>query len=148
MPKIDLGAIPATNATGYPPEYADVVAGRWYKRLAPVAGLRDFGVSHVRLEPGGWSAQRHWHEEEDEFLVMLSGEAVLVDDAGRHPLRAGECAAFPKGAANGHCLVNEGTEACVFVVVGQTTNGPCHYPDVDMHQFEDGRKARKDGSDF
>ncbi len=52
MPKLSLDTIPQTNATGYPPEYAGVVAGRWYRRLAPAAGLADFGASHVTLEPG------------------------------------------------------------------------------------------------
>ena len=84
MPKLNLDAIPATNATGYPPEYAAVVEGRWYRRLSPASGLTDFGATHTVLEPGAWSAQRHWHELEDEFLVMISGEAVLIDDDGRH----------------------------------------------------------------
>ena len=80
MPKIDLDAIEPTNGTGYPPPFDAQVADRWYRRLAPAAGLTDFGVSHVTLRPGAWSSQRHWHYGEDEFLVMLSGEAVLVDN--------------------------------------------------------------------
>ena len=51
MPKLDLDTIPQTNATGYPAEYADVVQGRWYRRLAPASGLTDFGASHVTLNP-------------------------------------------------------------------------------------------------
>src|ERR1700758_2631907 len=118
MPKLDLAAIPQINTTGYPPEYAGVVEGRWYRRLAPASGITDFGFNHVTLKPGAWSAQRHWHEGEDEFLVMVSGEAVLVDDDGRTRLRAGDCAAFPKGDGNGHCLVNESDADCMFVVMG------------------------------
>src|SRR5690348_13104525 len=89
MPKIDLDAIQQTNRTGYPPPFDKDVQGRWYRRLAPPTGLTDFGVSHVTLRPGAWSSQRHWHNGEDEFLVMLSGEAVLVEDDGRTVLRAG-----------------------------------------------------------
>jgi uncharacterized cupin superfamily protein len=148
MPKLNLDNIPQTNATGYPPHLAQEVQERWYRRLAPASGLTDFAVSHVVLKQGAWSAQRHWHEDEDEFLVMISGEAVLVDDAGRHAMIAGDCASFPKGEANGHCLINEKAEPCVFVVVGRATNGDCHYPDVDMHNHADGRKTRKDGSAF
>ena len=148
MPKLNLDAIPATNATGYPPEFAGVVEKRMYRRLSPASGLTDFGATHTLLEPGAWSAQRHWHELEDEFLVMIAGEAVLVDDGGRHPMRAGDCAAFPKNDGNGHCLINESDAPCSFVVIGQAANGPCHYPDIDMHHFGDGRKGRKDGSEF
>jgi len=51
MPKLDLQSIPQTNATGYPPEFADIVATRWYRRLALASGITDFGVSHVELKP-------------------------------------------------------------------------------------------------
>jgi uncharacterized cupin superfamily protein len=77
MPKIDLESIEQVSRTGYPSAFDREVAGRWYRRLAPAAGLGDFGVSHVVLNPGAWSSQRHWHNGEDEFLVMIEGEAVL-----------------------------------------------------------------------
>lgn len=148
MPKLDLDAIPATNATGYPPEHAGVLAGRWYRRLAPAGGLTDFGASHVRLEPGAWSSQRHWHEGEDELVVMLSGEAVLVDDAGEHPMRPGDVAAFPKGDGNGHVLQNRSSAPCTFVAIGRPPASDCHYPEIDMHLFDGQGFLRKDGSAF
>jgi uncharacterized cupin superfamily protein len=148
LPKLDLDAIPQTNATGYPPQYADKVQGRWYRRLGLAGGLKEYGVSHVVLKPGGWSSQRHWHEGEDEFVVMLSGEAVLVDDAGEHAMRAGDCAAFPAGEANGHALQNRSDADCVFVAVGRPGGSDCHYPDIDMHLFAGQGFRRKDGQSF
>ena len=71
MPRIDLEHIEQVNRTGYPPPFNAEVEGRWYRRLATATGLTDFGVSHVVLKPGAWSSQRHWHNGEDEFLVML-----------------------------------------------------------------------------
>jgi uncharacterized cupin superfamily protein len=125
------------------------VKDRWYRRLAPAAGLEDFGISHVELKPGAWSSQRHWHEGEDEFVVMLSGEAVLVDDTGRTPMRAGDCATFPKNDGNGHVLINESGENCTFIAVGKPADTDCHYPDIDMHlDAAKGMQVRKDGSDF
>ncbi|MFV0622694.1 cupin domain-containing protein [Sphingomonas sp. ac-8] len=132
MPKLDLDTIPQTNATGYPEPFGEAVAERWYRRLAPAAGLEDFGVSHVVLRPGAWSSQRHWHEGEDEFVAILSGEAVLVDDSGETVMRAGDCAAFPKNDGNGHVLQNRSAADCVFVAVGRPATTPCHYPDIDM----------------
>lgn len=149
MPKLDLATIPQTNATGYPPVYADVVQGRWYRRLAPAAGLEDFGASHVVLQPGAWSSQRHWHVGEDELVVMLSGEAVLVDDTGETPMRSGDVAAFPKNDGNGHVLQNRSGEPCCFVAIGRPQNTDCYYPDIDMHlSAEVGEQRRKDGSAF
>jgi uncharacterized cupin superfamily protein len=149
MPKLDLDAIPQTNATGYPPQYADVIADRWYRRLAPAAGLTDFGASHVVLNPGAWSSQRHWHEDEDELLVMIEGEAVLVDDFGETALRPGDVCAFPKNDGNGHVVQNRSGAPCTFVVVGRPSASDCHYPDIDMHlSAEVGEQRRKDGSRF
>ncbi len=149
MPKLDLDTIPQTNATGYPPIYADVVQQRWYRRLAPATGLTDFGASHVVLKPGAWSSQRHWHEGEDELVVMIAGEAVLVDEDGRHPMRAGDIAAFPKNDGNGHVLINESSTDCVYVAIGRPSVTDCHYPDIDMHlDASVGQQRRKDGSEF
>jgi uncharacterized cupin superfamily protein len=148
MPKINLDEIPQTNATGYPMELAGHVQERWYRRLAPASGIEDFGASHVVLKPGAWSSQRHWHEGEDELVVMIVGEAVLVDDAGEHPMYPGDIAAFPKNDGNGHVLINRSDADCVFVAIGRPSVTDCHYPDIDMHLFNKQGFRRKDGSSF
>lgn len=148
MPKLDLEKIEQTNRTGYPPPFHENVAGRWYRRLAPAGGLTQFGVSHVTLKPGAWSSQRHWHDEEDEFLVMLSGEAVLVEDSGRAVLRAGDCAAWPKGNPDGHHLRNESDSNCTFVVVGSGAGGSGGYSDVDLLFTAEGTYVHKDGTPY
>ena len=149
MPKLDLDSIEQTNRTGYPPPYDGPMAKRHYRRLAPAAGIGDFGASHVVLEPGGISSQRHWHEGEDELVVMLDGEAVLIEDEGETVMRAGDVATFPKGVANGHHLVNRSGEACVFIAIGKPATSGCHYPDIDLHlDAETQAFLRKDGSGF
>jgi uncharacterized cupin superfamily protein len=149
MPKLNLQAIEQINRTGYPPPYAAAMAKRLYRRLAPAARLEDFGASHVVLEPGGISSQRHWHEEEDELVIMLAGEAVLVEEGGETILEAGDIAAFPKGAPNGHHLVNRSGANCIFVAIGKPAYGHCHYPDIDLHiHGADGRFTHKDGTPY
>lgn len=149
MPKLDLDAVPQTNLTGYPPPYDREVAGRWYRRLAPAAGLSEFGASHVVLEPGAWSSQRHWHALEDELLVMLYGEAVLVEDEGETALRAGDVVAWAKGVTNGHHLQNRSGEDCCFLVVsgGDKERDHGEYPDIDMKFTPDGY-IHKDGAPY
>jgi uncharacterized cupin superfamily protein len=139
MPKIDIEAIKQSNATGYPPPFNEVVKGRWWRRLAPVSGLTQMGVSHVVLKPGAWSSQRHWHEGEDELLIMLSGEAVLIEDDGETILHTGDIAAWPAGVRNGHHLINRSEQDCSFVVVGtgDRSKGGC-YSDIDMRFDEKG----------
>ncbi|MFL5033683.1 MAG: cupin domain-containing protein, partial [Microvirga sp.] len=106
MPKIDIAAIPVRERTGYPPPYAEAVKGRLFQALGDAAGLTQFGVNLVRLKPGAASSQRHWHENEDEFLIVLEGELVLVEDEGETILRAGDTAGFKAGVPNGHHLLN------------------------------------------
>ena len=148
MPKIDLDTIPQANTTGYPAPFDEAVAGRWYRRLAPPGGLTDFGASHVVLKPGGWSSQRHWHDGEDELVVMIAGEAVLIEDGGETVLRTGDVAAFPKGVRDGHHLVNRSDADCVFVAIGGGTNTGGGYSDIDMMFTADDRYVRKDGTAY
>lgn len=148
MPKIDLEAIPQTNRTGYPPPFDAPVQGRWYRRLGPPSGLTEIGASHVVLKPGAWSSQRHWHDDEDELLVMISGEAVLVDDSGRTLIEPGDICAWPKGVADGHHLINESDADCVFVAIGAgNQDGGGAYSDIDMTFSGDGY-FRKDGTPY
>ncbi len=149
MPKLDLDAIPQTNATGYPPPYDEPVAGRHYRRLAPASGLARLRASHVVLKPGAWSSQRHWHRDIDELLVMIAGEAVLVDDAGEQIIRAGDIIAWPAGVKNGHHLQNRSAQECLFVVAaaGNYDRDCGEYPDIDMVFDPDGY-AHKDGTRY
>ena len=147
MPKVDLNAMEPVNATGYPAPFAAAVSGRWYRRLAGPCGVSTLAASHVVLQPGAWSSQRHWHESEDELVIILSGEAVLVENAGRTPLRAGDIASFPKGVADGHHLINESAQECVFVAVSAGPRSTVTYADIDLH-LGDAGYTRKDGQPY
>ena len=149
MPKLDLDAIPQTNLTGYPAPYDADVQGRWYRRLAPVAGLTKLGASHVVLKPGAFSSQRHWHGGQDELLIMLEGEAVLIEDAGETPVHPGDILAWPAGIREGHRLHNRSDSDCVFVAIsaGDRTEDFGEYPDIDL-AFDAEGYARKDGTRY
>ena len=143
MPKIDLETVETRTGTGYPAPFGDLVAPRLKKALGDAAGLTDFGVNLVRLPPGAWSSQRHWHSHEDEFLIVVSGEAVLVTNEGEQVMRAGECAAFPKGAADGHHLINRTDAEVVYLEAGsRSVDDVVVYPDIDMVWENDAYRRR------
>ena len=148
MPKVDLDAINPSNATGYPDPFHKQVQGRWWKRIAPAAGLTEMGASHVTLDPGAWSSQRHWHDEEDELVIMLSGRAVLVEDDGEQELGPGDVAGWPKGATNGHHLINRSVEPCTFIAISAGRKGAGGYSDIDMIWTADGQFRHRDGSAY
>lgn len=150
MPKVDLAQIEQTNRTGYPEPYSRDVAGRFYRRIGQATGLKDIGVSHCVLKPGAWSSQRHWHEGIDEFVVMLEGEAVLVEEGSETAMRPGDCAVFPKDVPNGHHLVNRSERDCTFLAFDcQYGEGDCHYPDADLrYEVAGDRYVHKDGTPY
>jgi len=150
MPKIDPTAVPQRKGSGYPPQFAAPCAQRIRQRLGDAGGLRDFGVNLMRLPPGGWSSQRHWHSHEDEFVYVLEGELVLVEDGGETLLRAGDCAAFPKNTGNGHHMINRSGALAVYLEAGSRQPADLTTcSDIDMMSSNaDGRFVHKDGSPF
>ncbi len=115
LPAIDPATLPEQRSTGYPEPYRSRVSGRAKRKLGDACGLTRFGVNLVTLSPGGESALRHWHTLEDEFVYVLSGEVVLVTDAGAQTLTAGMCAGYPAGKRDAHHFVNR-------------SNAPATYP--------------------
>jgi uncharacterized cupin superfamily protein len=146
--KIDIEAAPTLTGTGYPRPYDEPCRNRRRVRLAAAAGVKQFGVNMLHLPPGQWSAQRHWHHREDEFVYVLAGEVVLVTDDGEEILRAGDCAGFPHGQANGHHLQNRSDREAIVLEVG--TDDPqdeAEYPDIDMRMIASGF-VRRDGTAY
>ena len=134
MPKIDIDAAPTGHGTGYPEEFAAPCKPRRRWRLGDAVGLDQFGVNLLRLPAGAWSSQRHWHSAEDEFVWVLDGEVVLIEDEGETLLHAGDCAGFKAGAPNGHKIENRSDRDAVLLEVGsrRPNEDACDYPDIDM----------------
>lgn len=134
MPKIDVENVPVRTGTNYPPPFDERCRQRSRQALGDAVGLTQFGVNLQRLPPGQWSAQRHWHTAEDEFVYVLEGEGVLVTDAGEQVLRPGDCAGFPAGAPNGHHIQNRSDRELVLLEIGsrRPAEDGCDYPDIDM----------------
>lgn len=133
-PALDPAGVAAIKgSTGYPEPFRAKVAGRIRKRLGDALGLRNFGVNLTRLEPGAWSALRHWHTRQDEFVYIVSGEAMLVTDRSRQILKAGMVVGFPAGGADGHHLINRSKRDVVYLEVGDRLPGDeTVYPDNDL----------------
>lgn len=133
MPKLDLTKVPVKTGSIYPEPYASMMAGRSSVRLGEAGGLTQFGVNLVRLEPGAMSSLRHWHVNEDEFVMVTEGECILVQDAGETLMRAGDCAAFPAGSPDGHHFINRSDRLAVFLVVGTKAKAEvATYSDIDF----------------
>jgi len=132
-PALDPQSVTSRQGSSYPEPFKRPVEGRVKRALGEALGLTNYGVNHVRLEPGAWSAQRHWHSHEDEFVYILEGEITLVTEQGDQVLGPGMVAGFPAGVADGHHLVNKSDRPAVYLEIGdRSPNDEVHYPDIDL----------------
>ena len=149
--RINLQEVPQVRGSGYPAPFDRACTDRIRQRLGDAAGLSDFGVNLMRLAPGAWSSQRHWHSAEDEFVYVLEGELVLVSDAGEEILHPGDCAGFKAGVRDGHHLQNRTDRDAVVLEVGsrKIEDDEGDYPDIDMRFLKgDGGYVHKDGTPY
>ena len=147
--KINVEKMPVSSGSRYPEPFAAPCSNKLRRRLGAGAGLEQIGINLLELGPGAWSSQRHWHTKADEFVYVLEGEVVLVTDAGEEALRAGDCAAFPAGDADGHHLQNRSDAPARILEIGSANlrEDEAHYPDVDLHANAAGY-FRKDGTRY
>jgi uncharacterized cupin superfamily protein len=152
LPALDPKTVDARVGSNYPECFKQRVAGRAKQRLGDVLGLKNFGVNLTTVKPDSASALRHWHATQDEFIYVVSGELVLVTDAGEQTLTAGMCAGFPAGKSDAHHLVNRSSHDAMYLEVGDRTPGDAaHYPDDDLvaRAVEGGWQfTRKDGTPY
>ena len=150
--RIDAATLTAVVGTLYPPPFDTPCRARERTRLGDAAGLTQFGVNLLRLPPGAWSSQRHWHTSGDEFVYVLSGEVVLLTDGGEEVLRAGDAAGFTARDANGHCLQNRSDREARVLEIGTRVPGDtAYYSDIDMVAPADGKPAvyiHRDGTPY
>src|SRR5665213_3173125 len=152
MPKIDIAQIAIDTSTNYSPPHNRAVEGRSRKRLTRAAGLTQFGVNVCTLKPGAASSQRHWHENEDEFVYVLEGEVTLCEDGGETVLKAGAAVAWKASVTNGHYLDNRSNRDVVLIEGGsRASTQPAHYSAIDMLAVRDGTTftyTRKNGEPY
>lgn len=152
MPKIDMSAVPVLDRLVYPAEFREETAGYEQQRVGDAAGLDQFGVNRVVLPPHSRTALRHWHEQQDELVIVIAGEVVLREEDGETILRGGDCAGFKAGVANGHAFENRSDEPVILFEIGtRTDDETVHYPDVDLRYEKRGSSrtfSHKDGTPY
>src|SRR3984893_11999951 len=149
--RIDVRLLSVITGSRYPAPFDAACAARARQRLGDAAGLTDFGVNLLRLSPGAWSSQRHWHSAEDEFVFVLEGEVILVTDAGEEILRAGDCAGFKAGLRDGHHLQNRSSRDVVVLEIGsrKVAEDEGANPDIDLRFLKgDAGYAHMDGTPY
>ena len=102
------------------------------KRQALAAGLKPHQRRLPRTMARHYRGPREGHAE-DEFIYVLEGEIMLIEDGSTTVLQRGDAAGFKAGVANGHHLVNKSQRDALYLEVGtRAKRERAHYPDVDL----------------
>jgi uncharacterized cupin superfamily protein len=87
-----------------------------------------FDIEIARIPPGKMNCPYHSHSAQWEFYHVISGSGLARDEAGRHPIKAGDAFIYKPGEA--HQLINNSEDELVlFVVADNPTGESGYYPD-------------------
>ncbi|MDH4440270.1 MAG: cupin domain-containing protein [Rhizobium sp.] len=101
--------------------------------LSDAGGLTQFGAFLETLPPGSFSSHKHWHEQEDEFVYVLSGRVMLNEGETLTEMLPGDAATFKASVAVGHRLENRSDQPATYLVVGtRSPDDMVHYTDKDL----------------
>jgi uncharacterized cupin superfamily protein len=97
-------------------------------RVGDHAGLRRIGVNLDIVRPGERSTKFHWHHEEEECFLVLSGNGLL--QVGDRTFRVGPGDFFAKGEGpeRPHQFINDGDAELRILTIGEHRGDQVEYP--------------------
>ena len=108
--------------------------GWQWRRLgvAERAGAERIGASLYELAPGQKTFPYHWHQVQEEWLIVLGGRPTLRDPSGERELGPGDLVVFRRGPDGAHAIRNDTTEPVRLLMLSSDEDIPgeiCVYPD-------------------
>lgn len=125
MPIIRRSEVPVDS-----PKMPDALGSFAAALYSDAGGLTQFGAFTETLPPGSRSSLKHWHETEDEFILVIAGTVTLHEGDTVSQMEVGDAACFQAGTAIGHCLENASETDVTSLVVGtRSPRDVVTYPD-------------------
>jgi uncharacterized cupin superfamily protein len=97
-------------------------------RLGEHSGLRRIGVNVDLVRPGERSTKFHWHHEEEECFLVLSGSGILMVGDERYRVGPGDFFAKREGPERPHQFVNDGEHDLRILTIGEHRGDKAEYP--------------------
>lgn len=86
------------------------------RHVAREFGATLTGLTVYEVEPGRSTWPYHFELNEEEWLVVISGELTVRTPDGERVVRAGDVVCFPVGAAGAHAVRNSGSATARFAM--------------------------------
>lgn len=120
-------------------------AVRMTRTLGDLAGLTDMGLHMVRIEPGRETTEHHYHGQDEEFLMILSGRGEAFIGEEKVEVAPGDVLLFPKNGP-AHSMRNPFEEDLVYLMGGTRAEvDVCTYPRLKRTMIRaDGEKKYVD----
>jgi uncharacterized cupin superfamily protein len=100
-------------------------------RVGVALGAELLGCSLYELPPGERAWPYHWHLNNEESLIVVTGRPTLRTPDGERELAPGDVVGFPEGPSGAHDLANRTDEPVRVAIFGTNRPGTSVYPDSD-----------------
>ncbi len=105
------------------------------RRLGAAAGGQVIGANVIEVPPGSVSFPFHYHCATEEALYVLRGTGTARIGEERVRVSEGDWIAFPVGPEHAHQMVNDGSEALLYLCVSASLQK------VDVVGYPDSKKV-------
>ncbi len=101
------------------------------RRIGPLIGLKDLGVTYNEVPPGKSSCPFHNYHVEDELFIVLEGQGTYRFGPNSYPIRAGDVLGAPAGGQEtAHQIINTGPGPLRYYGISTMSLADvCEYPD-------------------
>lgn len=103
---------------------------RLTRSLSTLVGMQRLGLHLVTLEPGRDSTTHHYHDADEEFILILTGTGIAKIGADVFDIGPGDFMGFP-APSPAHSLHNNSDTDLVYLMGGECAAvDVVHYPDI------------------
>ncbi len=101
-------------------------------RMGELLGAKETGASLYEIPPGQTICPYHYEYAEDEWLLVIRGEATLRTPAGEERIGPQDLVFFPRGPEGAHAVRNDTAEPVrVLMFSNRAQVSVAVYPDSD-----------------
>ncbi len=124
-------------------------AVRHSRNLTAGTDMQRIGIHLVRIESGCDSTTHHYHDADEEFIYILSGQGIAKIGDETYPVGPGDFMGFP-APSPAHSLHNPNSEDLVYLMGGERwATDIVHYPDIKRTMIKThGKRRWADWQDF
>jgi uncharacterized cupin superfamily protein len=116
------------------------------KEVASVFKAQHLGFHLEILNPGCFSCPYHYHEKEEELVIVIEGEAIIRQNDRFLKIKKMDLIFFPTGPEHVHQIYNHTEKPFhYFVLSNRAVDDVCHYPDSHKKLVRNPRSMTQNG---